>query len=121
MTIERVQNTIYDLQTFVGDSGVVNITNIPIDKITYVIYMEVRGKTILKKSIVLNGASECQFEFSVADTKALGVGNWEYGVKICDSTDDPVVENTYIPDLRVCNTAKFIVYPEIVEGVINEP
>ena len=120
MTIERVKNTIYDLQTFVGDSGVVNITNIPTDKNTYVIYMEVHGKTEIKKSITLNGADTCQFEFSVFDTKALGVGNWEYGIKICDSSESPVVENTYIPDLRVSNKATFFVYPERVEGVINE-
>jgi len=120
MTIERVKNTIYDLQTFVGDSGVVNITNIPTDKNSYVIYMEVHGKTHIKKSIVLNGSDNCQFEFSVFDTKALGVGNWEYGIKICDSTQTPVVENTYIPDLRVSNKAMFFVYPERVEGAINE-
>ena len=120
MTIERVKNTVYDLQTFVGDSGVVNITNIPTDKDTYVIYMEVKGKTTIKKEIILNGLDSCQFVFSVLETKALGVGNWEYGIKICDSSETPVVENTYIPDLRVSNKAMFIVYPERVEGIINE-
>lgn len=120
MTIERVKNTVYDLQTFVGDSGVVNITNIPTDKNTYVIYMEIKGKAIIKKEITLNGADTCQFVFSVFDTKALGVGSWEYGVKICDSSENPVIENTYIPDLRVGNKAMFFVYPERVEGIIND-
>ena len=120
MTIERVKNTVYDLQTFVGDSGVVNITNIKNDKTTYTIYMEVHGRVDLKKSIALNGADNCQFVFSVADTVSLGVGNWDYGIKICDSSVDPVVENTYIPDLRVGTTAKFVVYPERVEGIVNE-
>lgn len=120
MTIERVKNTVYDLQTFVGDSGVVRITNIPTDKTTYVIYMEVRGRVTLQKYINLNGADNCQFDFSVEDTKALGQGTWEYGIKICDSSVSPVVENTYIPDLRIGNRAMFYIYPERVEGISND-
>lgn len=120
MTIERVKNTVYDLQTFSGDSGNVNITNIPTDKDSYVIYMEVKGKVTIKKSIPLNGADHCQFVFTVAETVALGVGSWEYGIKICDANETPVVENTYIPDLRIGNRAMFYVYPERVEGIPNE-
>ena len=120
MTIERVKNTVYDLQTFVGDSGNINITNIPTDKSTYVIYVEVKGKQTIKKSLALNGADNCQFFFSVEDTVALGVGSWEYGIKICDSAQNPVIENTYIPDLRIGNRAMFFVYPERVEGIPNE-
>ena len=120
MTIERVKNTVYDLQTFAGDSGSINITNIPTDKSTYVIYIEVKGKQTIKKSIVLNGADNCQFFFSVEDTIALGIGSWEYGIKICDSAGNPVIENTYIPDLRIGNRAMFFVYPERVEGIPNE-
>ena len=44
MTIQKVRNSMFDLQTFVGDSGLVIIGNIPTDKPNYILYMEINGK-----------------------------------------------------------------------------
>lgn len=118
MTVERVRNTLYDLQTFLGDSGSITISNIPTDSQDYVIFLEINGKVAIKKSIALNGADTCTFDLSASETTSLGVGTFPYGIKICNSTDGS--ENTYIPDLRNGNRASFTVYPERVEGIDNE-
>lgn len=115
MTICRIKNSMYDLQTFLGDSGVLSIGNIPTDKPNYVLYMEIMGKDKVEKSVALNGADNASIEITVEDTTNLGVGQWPYGVKLCSGQD----EDTYIPDLRVALTASFIVRPKAVEGVTD--
>lgn len=115
MTICRIKNSMYDLQTFLGDSGVLSIGNIPTDKPNYVLYMEIMGKDKVEKSVALNGADSTNIEITVADTTKLGVGQWPYGVKLCSGQD----EDTYIPDLRVAPNALFVVRPKAVEGTIN--
>lgn len=117
MTIDVSKGFKYNLQTFAGDSGSITISNIPTDKQTYVIYMEVRGRTKIEKSVTLNGASSCVFSFTPDETKSLGVGCWEYGIKLCDT--ETGVENTFVPDLRVSDKAIFTVYPEKVGGIEN--
>ena len=117
MTIEVQKGFKYNLQTFAGDSGTITVSNIPTDVSTYVIYMEIHGKTTIEKSVVLDGASSCVFSFTPNETISLGVGSWEYGIKICDS--DTGIENTVVPDLRVSNKAIFTVYPEKAEGTDN--
>lgn len=114
MTIEKVKSTNYDLQTFSGDSGSIRINNIPTDSNDYVAYIEIKGKTTIIKSVELNGADNCTFRFTPDETKALGVGKYEYGIKICKKNTDE--ENTYIPDLRIGEKASFIVYPERAAG-----
>lgn len=118
MTIERVRNTLYDLQTFLGDSGSITVSNIPTDSDNYVIYLEINGKEKIEKSIALNGAEECTFDLSASETTSLGVGTFPYGIKICNTEDGS--ENTYVPDLRNGNRASFTVYPERVAGLDNE-
>lgn len=117
MTIEKVKNTKYNLQTFAGDSGIIRITNIPTESNNFIIYLEVNGRVKIVKSVELNGADNCTFEFTPDDTLALGVGNWEYGIKICNSSTGE--ENTFVPDLRLSSKALFIVYPEKAEGLPN--
>lgn len=117
MTIEVQNGYKYNLQTFSGDSGSITISGLPTDSQNYVVYMEVNGKTKIEKSVALNGLSSCVFSFMPNETKSLGVGSWEYGIKICDSTTD--VENTLVPDLRISNKSFFNVYPEKVEGTEN--
>ena len=112
MTIQKVKNSMFNLQTFVGDSGIVGIGNIPTDKPDYTLYMEIRGKKNVEKSIALNGADFTSVEITTQDTTDLGVGQWPYGVKLCSGA----YEDTYIPDLRVDPTALFIVKPMVVEG-----
>lgn len=116
MTIARIKNSMYDLQTFLGDSGVLSIGNIPKDKPDYVLYMEINGKSKVEKSVALNGSDNASIEITVDDTTKLGVGQWPYGVKLCSGQD----EDTYIPDLRVAPNALFIVRPKAVEGAIND-
>lgn len=115
MTIARVKNSMYDLQTFLGDSGVLLIGNIPTDKPDYTLYMEIKGKKTVEKAFELNGRDYAAIEITVNDTTDLGVGQWPYGVKLCSGEE----EDTYIPDLRVALTALFIVRPKAVEGVTD--
>ena len=117
MTIEVQDGFRYNLQTFAGDSGTLTLSGFPTDKTTYVVYMEVRGKVTIEKSIALNGLDSCEFSFTPSDTLSLGVGNWEYGIKLCDS--ETGVENTLIPDLVTSSKAIFTVYSEKVEGIAN--
>ena len=117
MTIEVQRGFRYNLQTFAGDSGSITISGIPTDKTTYVIYMEVRGEITIEKSVVLSGSDTCDFSFSSSETNSLGVGNWEYGIKLCDS--ETGIENTLIPDLVTSSKAIFSVYPKKVEGLDN--
>ena len=117
MTIEIQNGFKYNLQTFSGDSGSVTISGLPTDSQNYIVYLEIKGKVRIEKSVALNGASLCVFSFTPAETESLGVGSWEYGVKICDSTRG--IEDTLIPDLRASNKATFTVYPERVKGTAN--
>lgn len=117
MTIEIQTGSKYNLVTFSGDSGFLTVSNIPTDSSSYVIYMEVNGKTKIVKSIALNGLSTCSFSFTPTETISLGVGSWEYGIKLCNTSTG--VENTLVPDLRISNKAIFTVYPERVEGAEN--
>lgn len=114
MTIQKVKNTKYDLQTFVGDSGTIIICNIPTDK-EYTLYMEINGKKKVEKEYELHMADIATIQITVQDTEDLGEGQWPYGVKLCDGSD----ENTYIPDLRVAPNAYFVVRKKIVEGTKN--
>ena len=118
MTIEVQKGFRYNLQTFAGDSGYLTISGIPTDSQNYVIYMEVRGRTKIEKSITLNGADSCIFDFSTSDTLSLGVGCWEYGVKLCNTETN--TEDTLIPDLRFSDKAFFVVNSEKVEGLLND-
>lgn len=117
MTIQVQTGSKYNLETFAGDSGFITISNIPTDSPSYVIYMEIKGQTSLEKTITLNGQDTCTFSFTPNETIALGVGSWEYGIKLCNT--DTGIENTLVPDLRVCSKAIFVVYPEKVEGADN--
>lgn len=115
MTICAVKGSMYNLQTFLGDSGVLSIGNIPTDKPDYVLYMEIHGKTDVVKQFPLRGADNATIEITAADTTSLGVGQWPYGVKLCSGLD----EDTYIPDLRVSPSALFIVNKEMAKGTTN--
>ena len=115
MTIQLVKNSLFDLQTYVGDSGILTIGNIPTNMPNYVLYFEARGKKTVIKTKELHGASETDIDITVQDTKDLGVGRWPYGVKLC--TGD--TEDTYIPDQRIAPEAYIIVRKEVVEGTIN--
>ena len=112
MTILLKKNTMYDLETFLGDSGTVTIGNLPTDSDAYILWMQVNGKATVVKQIPLNGASETEVDFTVEDIKSLGAGSWPYGVKISNMAE----EDTYIPDLRVAPQALFIVRQEVVGG-----
>ena len=116
MAIQKVKNTLYNLQTFLGDSGVITISNLPTDSDAYVLYMEINGKAKVVKQIALNGEASTEVEFTVADIKSLGVGQWPYGVKLSNMQE----EDTYIPDLRVAPQALFIVNKQVVEGPVDE-
>ena len=115
MTIQRDKNTLFDLITYEGDSGLLTIGNIPTDKPNYVLYMEINGNEKVTKTVELNGSDTAPIQITVADTKALGVGKWPYGVKLCADGE----EDTYIPDARIAPNAYITVRNEIVEG-INE-
>lgn len=115
MTLCLVKGTMYNLQTFLGDSGVLSIGNIPTNKQDYVLYMEIHGKSDVVKQVSLNGSDSATIEITAADTASLGVGQWSYGVKLCSGTD----EDTYIPDLRISPTALFIVNKEMAKGTTN--
>lgn len=117
MTIEVQSGFKYNLQTFSGDSGTITLSGFPTDSQNYVVYIEINGQTKIEKSVALNGSSTCSFSFTPNETKSLGVGNWEYGVKLCDASTG--IENTLIPDLRNSTKAIFTVYKERVEGTIN--
>lgn len=116
MTIQRVNNTMYNLQTFLGDSGTVTISNLPTDSDAYVLYMEINGKQTVTKTKPLNGEASVDVDISVQDTTNLGIGQWPYGVKLANGDE----EDTYIPDLRVSPQALFIVNKKAVEGPTNE-
>ena len=116
MTIQLVKNTMYNLQTFYGDSGTVTISNIPTDSPTYTLYMQVDGKDTVVKSKPTNSEESVTLDFSVSDIKNIGIGQWPYGVKLCQGES----EDTYIPDLRIAPQALFIVKPMVVEGTPNE-
>lgn len=122
MTIRRIQNTPYGLQTFLGDSGKFSVYGLPTDHDDYILYAEFHGKSDEQgnhdviKEIALNGADNVDIEITVDDTDTLGVGRWEWGLKICRGT----VENTLIPDLVSGNKAYFIVNDKIVEGTDND-
>lgn len=115
MTLCLVKGTMYNLQTFLGDSGILSIGNIPTDKPDYKLYMEIKGKKTVEKVVELNGRDNTTIEITVNDTTDLGVGQWPYGVKLCSGEE----EDTYIPDLRVAQNALFIVKPMAVEGETN--
>lgn len=117
MTIEVQEGFRYNLQTFAGDSGSISISGFPTDKQTYVAYMEIHGNIDVVKEVALNGASECEFSFTPSDTNSLGVGAWEYGIKICDT--ETGIENTVVPDLVNSSKAIFVVHSEKVEGLID--
>lgn len=116
MTIQRVNNTMYNLQTFLGDSGAVTISNLPTDSNNYILWLQVNGKQTVIKNYALNGAAEQEVDFSVDDIKNIGQGQWPYGVKLSNGDE----EDTYIPDLRVSPQALFIVNKKAVEGPTNE-
>ena len=112
MTIQKIKNTKYNLQTFVGDSGLLTIGNIPNNMPNYVLYFEARGNKTVTKSQELHGAEEATIQITVQDTKDLGAGRWPYGVKLCYGS----AEDTYIPDPRISNEAIIWVKPEVVSG-----
>ena len=116
MTIHLVKNTMYNLQTFYGDSGSVTIGNIPTDRPDYVLYFQIDGKEVVSKSYETNGQESVTVDLSVEDIKKVGTGQWPYGVKLCF----PDNEDTYIPDLRISEKALFIVRPMVVEGTEDE-
>ena len=112
MTISRICNTPYDLQTWDGDSGTITIKGLPTDANDYVLFLEIHGKNDVVKEIALNGQSECSIDITVEDTEKLGAGQWNYGVKLCQGG----TENTLIPNLKIGPKARFIVNPKVVEG-----
>lgn len=116
MTISRIANTPYDLQTWDGDSGTITIKGLPADSDDYVLFMEIHGSVDVVKEIPLNGESEISIELTVADTESLGAGQWTYGVKLCKDGK----ENTLIPNLKIGPRALFIVNHKVVEGEDDE-
>lgn len=118
MTICVQRGFKYNLQTFVGDSGTVSVSGFPTDSPNYVAYMEVKGRTNLIKEVALNGESGCDFQFTPSDTKSLGVGSWNYGIKLCNTEDGS--ENTLIPSLCNGDVALFVVNPERVTGIDDQ-
>lgn len=112
MTISRICNTPYDLQTWDGDSGTITIKGLPTDVNDYVLFLEIHGKKDVIKEIALNGAAEASIDITVEDTEKLGAGQWTYGVKLCQGG----TENTLIPNLKIGPKARFIVNPKVVEG-----
>lgn len=112
MTISRICNTPYDLQTWDGDSGTITIKGLPTDVNDYTLFMEIHGKKDVVKEIALNGASEVSIDITVEDTEKLGAGHWEYGVKLCQGG----TENTLIPNLKISPKALFVVNKKVVEG-----
>lgn len=115
MTIARVINTPYDLQTWVGDSGTLTIRGLPTDADNYVLFVEIHGKQKVVKEFPLDGADELTIDFTVEDTEALGAGQWPYGIKIVQGN----TENTLVPSLKIGGKATFIVNKKVVEGTIN--
>lgn len=115
MTILQVKNTMYDLETFLGDSGTITIGNLPTDSNNYTLWIQVNGKQTVIKNYALNGASEQEVDFSVEDINSIGQGQWPYGVKLSNGDE----EDTYIPDLRVSPQALFVVKKLVVEGPTN--
>lgn len=114
MTISKIPNSNYNLQTWVGDSGSIRFSGFPTDD-DYTFYCEIHGKTDIVKEIALNREPSVIVDISVEDTEALGQGRWPYGVKICKGE----IENTLIPDI-IQNQAFFIVNKKLVEGTENE-
>ena len=112
MTISRICNTPYDLQTWDGDSGTITIKGLPKDADDYVLFMEIHGNEDVVKEIALNGESEISIDITVADTEKLGAGQWQYGVKLCQGG----TENTLIPNLKIGPRALFVVNKKVVEG-----
>lgn len=119
MTIAVQQNTAYNLQTFVGDSGTVTFTISGLDEERldeYTAYLEIHGDADVVKTSTINEDLQAVFSIEVDDTDALGTGKFEYGFKIC--IDD--TENTIVPNLKCGNKAWFIVNPKVVEGTEDE-
>lgn len=112
MTISRICNTPYDLQTWDGDSGTITIKGLPTDVNDYVLFLEIHGKEDVIKQYPLNGQSEISIDITVAETESLGAGQWQYGVKLCQGG----TENTLIPNLKIGPKALFVVNKKIVEG-----
>lgn len=112
MTISRICNTPYDLQTWVGDSGTITIKGLPTDKDDYVLFIEIHGNQDVIKQYPLNGQSEISIDITVEETESLGAGQWQYGVKLCQGG----TENTLIPNLKIGPKALFVVNKKIVEG-----
>lgn len=112
MTISRICNTPYDLQTWVGDSGTITIKGLPTDKDDYVLFIEIHGNQDVIKQYSLNGESEISIDITVEETESLGAGQWQYGVKLCQGG----TENTLIPNLKIGPKALFVVNKKIVEG-----
>lgn len=115
MTIARVLNTPYDLQTWVGDSGLLTIKNLPTEENDYTLFVEIRGKSTIIKEVALEGAEEVSIDFTVEDTEALGPGQWPYGIKLVRGES----ENTLVPNLKIGGKATFIVNKKVVEGSVN--
>lgn len=115
--LQSVKNTMYDLQMFMGDSGTLTISNLPTDSDEYVLYFEVNGKQKVTKRIELHGQAVMAIDITVSDSKALGVGQWNYGVKLCVESVGNPIEDTYIPDMRVAPRATLTIKPQVVEGV----
>lgn len=119
MSIAKIKNTDYNLQTYCGDSGSIKLSGL--SGITgATLYFEIKGNQSIIKEIALTGVNEVYVNIDVADTEALGVGSWEYGVKICKEVESGVyAEDTVIPKLGTacgCNKALFIVNEKRVEG-----
>lgn len=112
MTISRICNTPYDLQTWDGDSGTITIKGLPTDVNDYVLFLEIHGEKDIVKEVPLNGESQVSIDISVEDTEKLGPGQWTYGVKLCQGG----TENTLIPNLKICPRALFVVNKKVVEG-----
>lgn len=71
MTISRIANTPYDLQTWDGDSGTITIKGLPHDVDDYVLFLEIHGKEDVVKEYALNGESQISIDIDVADTEKL--------------------------------------------------
>lgn len=115
MSIEKIENSKYGLQTFVGDSGTVLISNIPTDSLNYSLYLTIHGRSTIEKVAQLNGADNYTFTITPTETKQITAGTWEYAVKICNSQLG--TEDTCVPDFSTERKALFVVYPEKVKGI----
>lgn len=119
MTVYSVEQNIYLRQ---GDTGQVEFSGLPTDKV-YTAYLSVydedNNKIIAELSTLVD-SGVALFRLNSTFSDSLKVGDWVYGLKICDSngTEDTILPETYIENgVLIKNSAPtFTVDYKYVEG-----